>query len=48
MITLLLDWYEYNHRFIVLHRAHSRLLMSIQRYFSMVINYHTPHRFLYR
>ena len=36
---LLLYWSEYLHDFIVLHRAHSRLLVSIQRYFSVAINY---------
>ena len=35
---MLLYWSEYLHDFIVLHRAHSRLLVSIQRYFSVSIN----------
>ena len=36
--TALLAWSEYLHDFIVLHRAHSRVLVSIQRYFSVFIN----------
>ena len=32
-----LAWSEYLHDFIVLHQAHSRLLVSIQRYFGSVI-----------
>ena len=33
-----LAWSEYLHDFIVLHQAHSRLLVLIQRYFSVFIN----------
>ena len=34
----LLAWSEYLHDFIVSHQAHSRLLVLIQRYFSVFIN----------
>ena len=37
---------EFSHVFIVLHRAHSRLLVSIQRYFRVVINSKGLHCFL--
>ena len=38
--ALLLVWSEHIQRLIVLLRGHSRLLVSIQRFFSVVINYH--------
>ena len=44
----LLVWGEYNQFFLVLHRAQSRLLVSIQRYFSVVIKLQHLHRFLHR
>ena len=47
-ISLLLYWCEYLHVFIVLHRLNPRLLVLIQRYFSVVKNYHTLHCFLHR
>ena len=37
VVISLLVCREYLHVFIVLHRAHSRLLVSIQRYFDVVI-----------
>ena len=36
----LLVCHEYTHVLIVLHRVNSHLLVSIQRYFNVVINYH--------
>ena len=45
--TLLqLVWHEYTRRFIVLSQANSRLLVSVQRYFSVVINLKGLHSFL--
>ena len=43
-----LYWSEYLHVFIVLHRAHSRLLVSIQSFFYVVIKITTLHYFLHR
>ena len=37
---ILLVCREFPHIFIVLHQAHSCILVSIQRYFGVVINYH--------
>ena len=47
-VTVLLVWREYLHVFIVLHWAHSRLLVSIQMYFSVVIKITTRHCFLHQ
>ena len=43
--TQLLVWTEYLHKFIVLHRAYSRLVVSVQRYFSLARKITTLHCF---
>ena len=44
----LLYWREYNRLFIFLHRVNSRLLVSVQRYFSLYMKLRHLYRFSHR